>query len=179
MWPKRRSKGRHMQPTAPNFAPAAGGKLLRQASGWGKSDVAVASLVMTLLVSSPWSAQAQTAKEARLQRGAYLVERAIGCAHCHTPRDTNGRRLPGRDLSGAIMQYKPIKSGSRWAPWAPAIAGLPQGYTQAQMASFMETGVKPDGTRPRPPMPPFQLQREDAEAIAAYLASMKKPPVTQ
>jgi mono/diheme cytochrome c family protein len=119
------------------------------------------------------AAHADEASDARLKRGDYLVTRAIGCAHCHTPRDADGRRLPGRDLTGAVMQYAPIKPVPNWAPFAPAIAGLPPGYTETQMATFMETGLKPDGKRPRPPMPPFQLDREDALAIAAYLASLK------
>jgi mono/diheme cytochrome c family protein len=134
---------------------------------------ALFTIVLATLVSTSYASHAQSAKEARLQRGAYLVERAIGCAHCHTPRDEQGRRLPGRDLSGAMMQYKPIKPSPKWAPWAPAIAGLPPGYSEAEMTTFMETGIKPNGQRPRAPMPPFQLHRDDAEAIAAYLASMK------
>lgn len=133
------------------------------------------AFMLTIVASAPQASLAQSDRETRLQRGAYLVERAIGCAHCHTPRDPNGRRLPGRDLGGAMMQYTPIKPNARWAPWAPGIAGLPPGYTEAQMATFMETGLKPDGQKARPPMPPFQLHREDAEAIAAYLASMKSP----
>lgn len=132
----------------------------------------LASLAL-LLFGAPVVAQAQTSTTGDVTRGAYLVERAIGCAHCHTPRDGDGRRLPGRDLDGAMMQYQPIKPNPNWAVYAPAIAGLPPGYSEAQMATFMETGLKPNGERSRPPMPPFQLDRDDARAIAAYLASMK------
>ena len=137
---------------------------------------ALFAIVLASLVSTAYASHAQSAKETRLQRGAYLVEKAIGCAHCHTPRDVQGRRLPGRDLSGAMMQYKPITPNPNWAVWAPAIAGLPPGYSKAEMTTFMETGRKPNGQRARAPMPPFQLHRDDAEAITAYLASMKTAP---
>ncbi len=152
--------------------PTLSGASARRVAPFGRG--ALFTLVLAALVSTSHASHAQSAKETRLQRGAYLVERAIGCAHCHTPRDEQGRRLPGRDLSGAMMQYKPIKPSPKWAPWAPAIAGLPPGYSEAEMTTFMETGLKPNGERPRAPMPPFQLHRDDAEAIAAYLASMKK-----
>ncbi|MBI5424207.1 MAG: c-type cytochrome [Opitutae bacterium] len=36
------------------------------------------------------------------------------------------------------------------------------------------TGVKPDGSMPRPPMPQFRLSEEDARAVVAYLRALKK-----
>jgi hypothetical protein len=39
------------------------------------------------------------------------------------------------------------------------------------------TGRRPSGRVPDPPMPPFRLSREDAEAIVAYLRSLAPSPV--
>ncbi|MES2033964.1 MAG: c-type cytochrome [Pseudomonadota bacterium] len=113
------------------------------------------------------------ADQALLARGDYLVNSVVGCGHCHSPRDAGGRKIPGRELTGGVMQYAPIKPIPTWAPRAPSIAGLPAGYTVKDMQVFMETGRKPNGSKARPPMPPFQLKPEDARAIAAYLDSLK------
>jgi hypothetical protein len=40
------------------------------------------------------------------------------------------------------------------------------------MVTFLETGKRPDGSMPRPPMPPYRFSHEDAPAITAYLLAM-------
>jgi mono/diheme cytochrome c family protein len=60
-----------------------------------------------------------------------------------------------------------------WASFAPRLAGLPAGYTQEQIVHFLMTGERPDGRPgPLPPMPAYRFEREDAEAIVAYLKSL-------
>ena len=51
-----------------------------------------------------------------------------------------------------------------------AIAGLP-GFTDAQIIALLTEGQATDRNPPRPPMPPFRMSRQDAEAIVAYLRS--------
>jgi cytochrome c553 len=106
-------------------------------------------------------------------RGKYIVERTSMCADCHTPRDEKGQLILSRSLQGAPLGIQPIHP-MPWAETAPAIAGLPANYTPEQMVTFLQTGKRPDGTSPRPPMPPYRFTHEDAEAVTAYLRTMKQ-----
>ena len=61
-----------------------------------------------------------------------------------------------------------------WARFAPRLAGIPAGYTEKQFEHFLMTGERPHGMPPTlPPMPPYRLDRDDAQAVAAYLHSLK------
>jgi mono/diheme cytochrome c family protein len=124
--------------------------------------------LISLLLAQP--ALAQTAAEVR---GAYLVNGVAMCGDCHSPRGAQGQPVAGRELSGSPMPGLPAPDTPHHAAYAPAIRGLPPGYDQAALARLLETGIKPDGSRPRPPMPRFRLEPADAEAVAAYLASLK------
>ena len=70
-------------------------------------------------------------------------------------------------LSGAATVPMP------WAPTAPPVRGLPPGWNQAQLAAFLQTGKRPNGSETRPPMPPYRMNLADARAVSAYIASMK------
>jgi mono/diheme cytochrome c family protein len=72
-----------------------------------------------------------------------------------------------RRLQGAAVAVPPPL-----ANFAPALAGGPANYTEEQFISFLQTGVRPDGSHPRPPMPPYRLNEEDARAVAAYIRSL-------
>ena len=61
-----------------------------------------------------------------------------------------------------------------WADRSARIAGLPRGYTKAQVSLLLQTGRKPNGAMPRPPMPQYRMNKADADAVAAYLASLKR-----
>lgn len=110
---------------------------------------------------------------AKLARGKYLVEQVGLCADCHSPRDQTGQYVKDRWLQGAPLAFAPTVPMPVWAPVAPPLAGLPT-MTEAHAATFLETGLKPDGSRPRPPMPEFRFNAEDAAAVAAYLKSLAK-----
>ena len=110
-----------------------------------------------------------------LVRGKYLVTRAAPCADCHTPRDAKGRPNPDKALEGAPIGFKPLHSIPGWKTEAPAIAGLPAGWSFDQTVYFLETGIKPDGGHAGPPMPAFRFDDEDARAIATYLQSLAGP----
>jgi hypothetical protein len=45
-----------------------------------------------------------------------------------------------------------------------------------QGVHFLMTGEKPDGSHPRPPMPEYRLDRDDAEAVVTYLKSLAPTP---
>jgi mono/diheme cytochrome c family protein len=107
-------------------------------------------------------------------RGEYLVTGVAGCNDCHTPMTPQGpdmtRSLQGADLIFSALIEIP------WAPYAPPLAGGPANYTDAQFASFLQTGVRPDGSRPLPPMPPFHFNEEDAHAVVAYIKTLPTAP---
>lgn len=103
-------------------------------------------------------------------RGRYLVERVGLCADCHSPRNEKGEFLPALWLKGAALPFQPTVP-MPWSPAAPPIAGLPS-MTDAQALDFLQTGKRPDGSVPRPPMPEFRFNREDAAAVVAYLRSL-------
>lgn len=125
-------------------------------------------LAMAWLASSGARAQGSGAK--LIERGEYLVERASMCVDCHTPHDKNGKPDPTRRLQGA--PFPGAANDPHLAPFAPPIAGLP-GRKEEDVIKFLQTGQRPDGSQPRPPMPPYRLNREDAEAVVAYLKSLK------
>ena len=136
-----------------------------------KTTIRLLLLPAFLLTTVALSAQPDD-RAALVDRGEYLVK-AIGlCADCHAPRNERGEFVKAQWLMGAPLPFAPTVPMPAWASVAPAIAGLPT-MTEAQAATFLQTGVRPDGTRPRPPMPEFRLSEADARAVAAYLKSLR------
>ncbi|MBI4463744.1 MAG: c-type cytochrome [Acidobacteria bacterium] len=115
---------------------------------------------------------AQEPRQALVERGKYLVERVSMCIDCHTPQDKDGNPDPTRWLEGA--PFPGARNDPNMASYAPPIAGLP-GWNEQDAIRFLETGKRPNGAEARPPMPPYRLNREDAEAAVAYLKSLKRP----
>jgi mono/diheme cytochrome c family protein len=117
--------------------------------------------------------RADAAAADQVARGKYLVEHVAMCVECHTPRDEHGTLLRDRYLEGAPIPLKsPPYPRMKWAIMAPVIAGLP-GYTEEEGVRLLMKGVTRDGRTPDPPMPAFRLNRADAEAIVAYLRSLR------
>ncbi len=110
-----------------------------------------------------------------LVRGKYLVTQAAPCGDCHTPRDARGQPNPDKPLEGAPIGFKPLHPIPGWKTRAPAIAGLPKGWSYDQTVYFLKTGIKPDGKQAGPPMPAFRFDEEDAQAIATYLQTLPGP----
>jgi mono/diheme cytochrome c family protein len=106
-----------------------------------------------------------------LARGEYLVEKVGMCADCHSTRNERGEIIRATHLGGAALPFAPTVPMPVWAPVAPPIAGLPS-MTAGQGVTFLTTGQRPDGSRPRPPMPEFRFSEEDARAIVDYLKAM-------
>ena len=126
-------------------------------------------VLVTLLFFSAQLSLAQTTNSAQVARGKYLVQRVAMCGDCHTPRDDKGMPLPGKELAGAPLGFKPL-APMPWATTAPDIAGLPS-WKDAQIVTFLTTG-KLDGRAPNPPMPEYRLSAADARAVVAYLRTL-------
>jgi mono/diheme cytochrome c family protein len=105
-----------------------------------------------------------------VSRGRYLVEHVGLCADCHTPRNQQGGFLKDHWLQGSALAMQPTVP-MPWAPAAPPIAGLPS-MTSDQAIAFLQTGKRPDGSEPRPPMPSYRFSPADASAVVAYLKSL-------
>jgi len=119
---------------------------------------------------------ARTHDPALVRRGDYLVNQVGLCTDCHSPRDEHGAFLKGKHLLGAQIPFAPTVPMPAWAVAAPPIAGLPAGWTEDAATHFLMTGERPFNMPPvRPPMPPFRLSQDDAQAVVAYLQSLAAP----
>jgi mono/diheme cytochrome c family protein len=110
--------------------------------------------------------------DGQVERGRYLVEQVGMCGDCHTPRDNQGEPDRSRWLQGASIWFQPIQPVPDWAYAAPPIAGLGS-FTREQTLQVLEKGMGPQGLLVRRPMHRFHMVKEDAEAIVAYLLSLK------
>ncbi|MDP1556845.1 MAG: cytochrome c [Hyphomonas sp.] len=124
------------------------------------------------------AACAQAAPYARTEqlvaRGEYLVTGIGGCNDCHTPMTPGGPDMT-QTLQGGELIFGPMID-MPWAPYAPQLAGGPPAYSDAEFADLLQTGLRPDGSTPRPPMPPFRLNAADAEAVVAYIRTLPAAP---
>ena len=108
---------------------------------------------------------------ATLARGKYLVVDTGLCGDCHTPHNEKGEPVKEQWLKGSPLNFKPTAPVPGWADYASNIAGLP-GWEKEAAVKFMMTGIAYNGLPARPPMPQFRYNRQDAEAIVAYLKSL-------
>lgn len=113
-----------------------------------------------------------TASGGDVARGKYIVEDVAMCGTCHTPRFSNGELDRSRWLAGASVPYLPAQPTSNWPIQAPRIAGRPPA-TDAQMITLLTTAVWTNGEPLRDPMPKFHMTHADAEAVLAYLKSLR------
>ncbi len=109
---------------------------------------------------------------ALVARGKYIVEGVAMCERCHTQRDEQGNPDRTHWLMGGPTQTQPTYPSPAWAIREPRIAGSPPG-TDAEFIRLLTTGISRTGRPPNPPMPPFRMTREDAEAVLAYLKSLR------
>lgn len=113
----------------------------------------------------------QSAANAQLEHGRYLVEQVGLCADCHTPRDEKGQPVEEKALQGAQILFKPVVPMPEWGEYAPHIAGL-AAFTDEQAIEFLTTGKDLSGKFAAPPMPPYRFNKEDATAVVAYLRTL-------
>jgi mono/diheme cytochrome c family protein len=118
------------------------------------------------------TAPAPAANQSQIDRGKYLVENVGMCEECHTPRDANGKLDESRRLQGAAIWIMPVHPTTNWAMRAPALAGLP-GFTGSEAEAVLEQGIGPNGLPIQPPMHIYHMNSADAQAIIAYLRSLR------
>ena len=110
--------------------------------------------------------------DALVARGRYVATDVAMCVQCHSPRDSRGALDRSRLFTGASMPVRSPFPDKTWAFSAPAIAGLP-GWSDEDAVTLLTTGRRPDGYVPKGPMPPFRLSRDDAQAVVAFLRTLR------
>jgi len=133
---------------------------------------AVAAMSLLLFISSG-SAASGGKSQAQIARGEYLVKGIGQCGDCHTPFTPTGGFVMDKWLQGKKLEFGPLIPIPIWADTAPNIAGLP-GWDTEKAVQFFMTGLAPNGAPARPPMPAYHMNRADAEAVVAYLKSLKQ-----
>lgn len=113
------------------------------------------------------------ADPARVERGRYLVEGIAGCGNCHTPQGPTGP-VAGKALAGGLpFREKPFTAYSSNITPDPE-TGIGR-WSDAQIATAIREGKRPDGSLIGLPMP-FTLYRgiadSDLAAIVAYLRTV-------
>jgi len=127
--------------------------------------LASAPLVLTRKPGVPGST------ETAIERGRYLTHSVAMCVECHSPRDERGAIIAGQEFEGAPNPFPAPYLG----PWAIRSVNLRSmaRLDKEAVVRLLTDGVGRRGVPPDPPMPPFRLAREDAEAIVAYLRSLR------
>lgn len=134
--------------------------------------MAVAAATVLCLVVADRGSAAPSSNKTQIARGEYLVKAIGQCGDCHTPMTPTGGFVMDKWLQGKKLEFAPLIPIPIWADTSPNIAGLP-GWDTEKAVQFFMTGLAPNGQPARPPMPAYHMNREDAEAVVAYLQSLK------
>jgi mono/diheme cytochrome c family protein len=135
---------------------------------------------LLLILAAACALQTMPAKadDAEIARGKYLVAIA-GCNDCHTPGYFFGKPDTTRYLGGSDVGFEIPGLGVFVGPnLTPDETGLGE-WSNDQIVTALQTGVRPDGRQLAPIMPYHafaSLTQEDVGAIAAFLKSL--PPVS-
>lgn len=132
---------------------------------------AIALLFVPMLAGQKAKQKKLATSAAAVARGKYLVESVALCGDCHTPRSAKGEPINEQWLKGAPLGFAPTVPMPVWADKAPNIAGL-QGWEKDTAIRFLMTGIALNNLPPRPPMPSYRFNAQDAQAIVAYLKSL-------
>jgi cytochrome c553 len=107
-----------------------------------------------------------------LAYGRYLAGPAGHCVECHSTPGPQGAPDFAKKLGGGGVNF--------YGPWGTSVAPniTPTGigkYSDADLKKMITTGVRPDGTRLKPPMGVAyyaKLRAADLDALVAYLRSL-------
>jgi mono/diheme cytochrome c family protein len=140
---------------------------------WMTAAMGLSAVAAVVVVAGGQKPEKAGTTAERQARGEYLVKQVAMCVQCHSPRNDRGDLDGERIFQGAPIPVKSPWTRQEWAPQAPSLAGLPGGWNEEQLANFLQTGKDINSRGPRPPMPPFRMNREDALSVAAYLKSLR------
>ncbi|HEX4808984.1 MAG TPA: c-type cytochrome [Bryobacteraceae bacterium] len=118
------------------------------------------------------------AQSANIERGRYIVDQVGACGYCHTPRLANGEP----DKANYLKGMKKLDMGPIGAPTIKradhsqdltSTSKMWERWGDKGVVTFLETAKNPKGHHADAPMPRYQMKAEDAEAVTAYLKSLK------
>jgi mono/diheme cytochrome c family protein len=160
-----------------------------------KATICIVSVFALSLAVAP-APRAQSASDAQVERGKYLVG-ITGCHDCHSPKVPGTMKpvpetmLSGRPQSTKVPSAAPgevhaSEDLTAWTGgWGQSVAsnltpdpatGIGMRYTEAKFVQTMRTGKKPEGVAVMPPMPVdvyVNMKDDDLKAIYAYLKTLK------
>jgi len=150
--------------------PAASGKVRDHDLGFPFNIRRAVGVWKALHLGSDDAALTKPSADAKINRGAYLVNGLGHCAECHSPRDALGGIVAGQRLAGG-----PNPEGEGWVPNITR-KGL-KDWSESDIAHFLKTGETPDGdttggSMVRVVRNTARLSDADRAAIAAYLKSL-------
>jgi mono/diheme cytochrome c family protein len=128
------------------------------------------SAIAIFLASSTIIAGAQSSVE----RGRYLVNTVMTCHNCHTPKGSTGD-IADKALSGGLTFDEPPFTVTASNITSDKETGIGK-WTDAELKSFMTTGIRPNGIPVAPLMPTGYykiLTPGDLDAIVSYLRTVK------
>jgi len=131
-----------------------------------------AGLCSIAIATNTLAAPPNGGSKQQIARGEYLVKAIGQCGDCHTPMNEKGEFVQGKWLQGTKLTFASTVPVPNWADASPNIAGL-EGWDHEKAVQFFMTGLAPNGQPARPPMPQYHMNRADAEAVVAYLVSLK------
>jgi hypothetical protein len=114
--------------------------------------------------------------ESKEERGKYLVDDVAACGSCHTPRGADGKPDAAKYLKGATLNIQPIEAVQGWHKTSPDLTSgsrLFLKWKDEGLIKFLETGLNPGGHPAEAPMPTYKMKHDDAEAVVAYLKTLK------
>jgi mono/diheme cytochrome c family protein len=117
-----------------------------------------------------------SAQDAKVERGKYLVEEVARCQECHTARTADNGFDQSQWLKGTTLIGVPATPPADWHQKSPDISStspLWQRWGDAGFSTFLQTAKNPRGGKAGPPMPSYMMKAEDADAIVAYLKTVK------
>jgi mono/diheme cytochrome c family protein len=145
----------------------------------GLSDPDVQAIVAYLrtqpaVVNPVPKSQYRMPRSDRLAYGRYLAGPLGHCVECHSTPGPGGMPDLQNRLGAGGMVFK--------GPWGASVASniTPTGlarYTDAQLKTIITQGVRPDGSRLKPPMGTSYYARmrdEDLDLLIAYLRSLPR-----
>jgi len=130
-----------------------------------------------LLFLHPGAYQADPAKGAEWNRGAYLVEGLAHCGACHTPRNALGAERSAASFSGGDVE--------NWQAYAiNANSPAPLPWDAEALYRYLRQGFDPDHGVARGPMAEVvsnlsAVPENDVHAIAVYTSSVFGAPTAE
>jgi len=117
-----------------------------------------------------------SAQNPQVARGEYLVTGPLACGNCHTPKDAQLQPKANLALAGGEKFNSPVFGLAYSKNLTPDVDTGIGAWSSDQIVRAIREGVSREGATLGPPMPVRlynKMSNDDANAVAAYLKSLK------